>query len=95
MHEKIQRVGQGMTAAAERVAQSFQKLGEAMQTDTSERFRLPDRLKFPPLGERFTPEQVVQQAIDAYIVSPHLAARGTLSEFICNELRLHFPDFNV
>jgi hypothetical protein len=50
----------------------------------------PDRLKFPPPGEKYTPEQVIQQAIEGYMNGGrHGDDREPLAEFVANELRLH------
>jgi len=53
-------------------------------------YMIPDRLRFPPLGERYTPEQVIQQSIEAYMNGGrHGDSREPLAEFIANEIRLH------
>jgi hypothetical protein len=55
-------------------------------------YMCPDRLRFPPHGEKYTPEQVIQQAIEAYMNGgrhSNEAAREPLAEFIAGELRLH------
>jgi len=55
-------------------------------------FMCPDRLQFPPHHGRYTPEQVIQRALEAYMNGGrhgNNAEREPLAEFVANELRLH------
>lgn len=54
-------------------------------------YMCPDRLRFQEDG-RYTPEQVIQRAIEAYMNGGrhgNTAEREPLAEFIAGELRLH------
>lgn len=60
-------------ALAESITEQFKPFNAAvarMQESTRRNtmsFMQPDHLQFPPLGGRYTPEQVIQRAIEAYM----------------------------